>query len=263
MKHPRPPRPYTDYNIFFQLEREYILQNELGVTPNLDSSNLFNSSDANYNGPPLPPRYNGIILHKDWYKTGKGRNKKRRHRISHGKIGFCELSKKIATNWYDIDIETKKFCEAASDLGMIEYKKAMRLYDKKIREHTNNFKSFCPTPTKIVVGGGQNEKPKNDFNRFNDRVNTPERTSRKNMGFLTGIETDKEVIHISPDNISPTPKELKGDLVDMDDRKILQLWLSHHVENIEQDQSLVESEGRISFVVNLANPTQPFLPTAF
>ena len=87
-----PPRPYTEYNFFFQLERQHILQN-LGVIPALPAEEVFLASDPNYDGPELHPRYHGLILPSDWYVPGKGRRKKRQHVATHGKISFTNLSK--------------------------------------------------------------------------------------------------------------------------------------------------------------------------
>lgn len=78
-------QPYTAYNIFFQLEREFILQCILGVSPSVDT--VFDS-DADNAIPTLPKKYQNIILADDWYIPGKAQRKKRVHRKSHGKIGF-------------------------------------------------------------------------------------------------------------------------------------------------------------------------------
>ena len=91
-----PPRPYTAYNIFFQIEREYILQ-QLGVVPKLKPEDIFSTSNVNYDGPPLPARYQDLTLPYDWHVPGKGRRKKRRHKASHGVISFTDLSKQIST----------------------------------------------------------------------------------------------------------------------------------------------------------------------
>ncbi len=78
-------RPYTAYNIFFQLEREFILQSILHVTPSVDT--LFDQA-ADDVIPMLPQKYQEIVLSDDWYIPGKGQRKKRKHRKSHGKISF-------------------------------------------------------------------------------------------------------------------------------------------------------------------------------
>ena len=113
-----PPRPYTTYNIFFQLEREYILQHgerhdmfcpvllipaflatlnmflhtlsiinvDLNVTPKLSMEEVFDIADKSYDGPELPAKYQDLVLRNDWFLPGKAIKKKRRHRASHGKI---------------------------------------------------------------------------------------------------------------------------------------------------------------------------------
>lgn len=120
-----PPRPYTEYNIFFQIEREYILQN-LGVVPDLKDEDVFSTSDPGYGGPELPPRYDGIKLPSDWYIPGKTRRRKRQHRASHGKISFSDLSKSVSTAWRNRDNETKLFYAQLSDIGNQSYKKIIQ-----------------------------------------------------------------------------------------------------------------------------------------
>ena len=124
----KPTRPYTDYNLFFQLEREYILQVRLGVSPALDLSEVFDPRCKRYHGPPLPFRYKDLVLPYDWHIPGKAQRRKRRHRKSHGKIGFHELSNMIAQAWSKVDEETRSFCACLSDIGTLQYKNAMRAY---------------------------------------------------------------------------------------------------------------------------------------
>ncbi|KAL3805892.1 hypothetical protein HJC23_007853 [Cyclotella cryptica] len=116
------PRPYTAYNVFFQLEREYILQKTLQVFPTLELSETFHLNSEMYKGPPLPSRYSELILHREWHVSGKGRRNKRSHRASHGKIGFKELSKQIAKSWASADSETKQFCKDCSGYCKLQYK---------------------------------------------------------------------------------------------------------------------------------------------
>jgi hypothetical protein len=115
----KPSRPYTEYNLFFQLEREYILQIELGFKPDYEPSEIFDPSDSShYQGPPLPARYSGLVYLYDWHLPGKERRRKRRHRKTHGMIGFQELSLKIADAWKTVDAETRTFCAELCDMGM-------------------------------------------------------------------------------------------------------------------------------------------------
>lgn len=79
----KPARKYTEYNLFFQLEREYILQKLFGVKSALDPDNMFSQEDPKYLGPPLPKRYNDLVLPKEWHIPGKNCKKNRKHTKTH------------------------------------------------------------------------------------------------------------------------------------------------------------------------------------
>lgn len=128
-------RPYTAYNIFFQLEREFILQCILGVSPSVDT--VFDS-DVDDAIPTLPEKYQDIMLADDWYIPGKAQRKKRIHRKSHGKIGFSDLSKRVATAWHNCDNDVKLFCAEVSDITMQEYKAALRRQQKIEKEEDDS-----------------------------------------------------------------------------------------------------------------------------
>ena len=103
-----PPRPYSEYNVYFQLERNYILQKVYAVPP--EATDVFHPEDPEYQGPPLPKRYADVVLPRRFYSCYKSEAKeRRRHRTTHGKIGFSELSKLIASNWKNAG-ETLRCC---------------------------------------------------------------------------------------------------------------------------------------------------------
>ncbi|KAL7545898.1 hypothetical protein ACHAWF_009250 [Thalassiosira exigua] len=121
---PKPLRPLTAYHIFFQIEREYIIQTAAG--PDADKSIHDNKSYL----PGVPRRYRCTKLLLDWY-AGPGKRQKRKHRKSHGKIGFLELSRVISKRWATLEVtdpETKRFVTRIAARELAQYKVEMKEY---------------------------------------------------------------------------------------------------------------------------------------
>ena len=154
---PKAVRAYTSYNLFFQLEREYILQTLLGHHPTVSKTDiLFDPTDRTYyQGPPLPSRYQNLILPYDWHLPGKTQRRKRVHRKTHGKIGFHELNGRISSSWQVIDDEIRSFCTSLADIESIKY--------KKINKKTT-------TPKKSIVKKKTNIKPVSSQERGHTRA---------------------------------------------------------------------------------------------
>ena len=105
------------------------MQAEYGFQPDYDYQDVFDPSDlTNYQGPPLPSKYASLMYLKDWHLPGKEKRRKRRHRKTHGKISFHQLSLMIAENWRSVDDETRQFCSDLCDVGLIQYKNQMRAW---------------------------------------------------------------------------------------------------------------------------------------
>ena len=122
-------RPYNHYNLFFILERELLLQSRGNETQEKidslhscgslqgqgDDVNIINNySDLKI--PPLPPRYQNLILRKDWFVHGNRNRNKRRHVKSHGIASFTDLSRIIALTWSEIDDETFQYLITVASL---------------------------------------------------------------------------------------------------------------------------------------------------
>lgn len=133
----KPARPYTDYNIFFQLERDYVLQVLFGVKPSLDADSVFNPNCEEYPGPPLPTRYSKLVLPDDWYIPGKGRRRKRRHRKSHGKIGVRIIPRTIHSCFYQ-----KKFKQGSYSFNLFFHPSFMSSLGKLPRPGQTQTKKF-------------------------------------------------------------------------------------------------------------------------
>ena len=116
---PKPMRPLTAYHIFFQLEREYLIQTDTSAAADAadtdkeeekkdspakakrQSKNSDIAPTEYYKGT-LPTKYKDIKLSHDWYYA-PGKRRKRAHRkVSHG-FSFLELSKTIIEKWKALD----------------------------------------------------------------------------------------------------------------------------------------------------------------
>ena len=138
----KPMRPLTAYHIFFQIEREYIIQTTAG--PDADKSIHNNKSYL----PDVPRRYRNIKLLSDWY-AGPGKRQKRKHRKSHGKIGFLELSRVISKRWATLDSadpETKQYVTKIAARELDEYKVEMQEFRELCGEDVDAPSSSVPAP---------------------------------------------------------------------------------------------------------------------
>lgn len=150
---------YTSYNIFFQLERHRFLQSH----PKYRVENDIIPEDIDQDALTRPPQYHHVILPADWWKPNE--TKKRRwvwcrtdgiHSFSllpsdyfisnnisaifrqdhkcHGLISFVNLSKRIAQNWNDCDVETRVYCKDLADRALFQYREDLAAYSTKYGE---------------------------------------------------------------------------------------------------------------------------------
>eukprot|EP00571_Detonula_confervacea_P014904 CAMPEP_0172306528 /NCGR_PEP_ID=MMETSP1058-20130122/7582_1 /TAXON_ID=83371 /ORGANISM="Detonula confervacea, Strain CCMP 353" /LENGTH=327 /DNA_ID=CAMNT_0013018447 /DNA_START=23 /DNA_END=1006 /DNA_ORIENTATION=- len=243
-------RPYTSYNLFFQLERDYILQTLLGFKPTIASKDMFDPADTmNYQGPPLPSRYSDLILPYDWHLPGKTQRRKRSHRKSHGKIGFHELNEKISKAWSVADHEIRHFCTVLSDSESIKYKKIKggnKVEKKKVTKRRGKGKKIMAKSAKkklkdddrnnnLVASSfdsAVNKFPQDGFARdgpFPDDSNN--NSFRKICRFVScGSSVDDEQEDISL-RCTPNLRDSFLSEVDMDDNEIMDIWKSIPIED--------------------------------
>ena len=97
----------------------------------------------------MPSRYQLIHLNDEWYKSASGKRSsknqpKRKHRKTHGKIGFLELSSVISKRWHnlqELDAETKSYVAKVAARLLEEYKSDMAAFKAQ------NMNMSAPTPT--------------------------------------------------------------------------------------------------------------------
>mmetsp|Transcript_11856 Transcript_11856/g.21075 ORF Transcript_11856/g.21075 Transcript_11856/m.21075 type:complete len:300 (-) Transcript_11856:57-956(-) len=265
MSAPTPPiRPYTSYNLFFQLEREYILQTLLGFTPTLSSEEIFDPADeTNYQGPPLSSRYHNLLLRNDWHIPGKTQRRKRKHRKTHGKIGFHELNERISQAWSVVDDETRSFCAALSDIESKKYK-AMETEKKKEKKVTMKRNKDNATMSKLTTN-----EPKDDDNNLFDSFDwTVSCFPQENFNTIdspfpedNGISSELFCRRVSRGSLNEDHRYVSQAInnhrdcfteVDMEDDEIIDAWNATHIEG---DKSTAATQGggqqkesRISFI---------------
>eukprot|EP00986_Skeletonema_menzelii_P019155 scaffold27070_cov147-Skeletonema_menzelii.AAC.18 len=152
---PRPQRPFTEYNVFFRLERELLLQGKPDGIDDLEkikaekkilsSGRKIESSDV---AARRPRQYRHLIMPVDWMVVGNStssvpsfeatpfgkrstnqRKKKETHAKS--KFTFLELTKLISSRWREVcqnDPETKEFCKKIADGEAARYKAELEDY---------------------------------------------------------------------------------------------------------------------------------------
>ena len=81
-----PKRPMSSYNIFYRMERERLVEGERPRLYSMEDVNQFVAQQKIKDSSPKP---------------------KRKHRRTHGKISFTDLARVIASNWKNMDDDSK------------------------------------------------------------------------------------------------------------------------------------------------------------
>ena len=108
-KYNKTTHPCNSYNVFFQIERVYIIQKQYAVPPDPNDVS-FDPVAEGYTGPVLPVRYQGLALPPRFYSSQKLLNgPRRKHRKTHGRISSGELSKLISKHWNEGELLSVNF----------------------------------------------------------------------------------------------------------------------------------------------------------
>ena len=116
----KPKRPLSAYNLFFKEERERILASISDDKATVD----FND---------------GLTEEM----------RRRRHRKTHGKIGFADLARSIADHWKNIDANSRSTFESKADIEKTRYKKELEAWMKN-RKEGDVVKKSKPAPIQSV-----------------------------------------------------------------------------------------------------------------
>ena len=137
--------------MFFQLEREYLIQS---ITSNSSKEDVSEQEDDRPLGIELdtqmPLRYQNIHLSPFWRVSASGKrlrtdesDQKKKHRKSHGKISFQDLSSQVASRWRileETDKETKIYCANIAKRELGSYQEKVKQYKASVaaaKQRTN------------------------------------------------------------------------------------------------------------------------------
>mmetsp|Transcript_17584 Transcript_17584/g.38355 ORF Transcript_17584/g.38355 Transcript_17584/m.38355 type:complete len:293 (+) Transcript_17584:99-977(+) len=241
-----PPRPCTAYNLFLQLEREYILQTLLCYKPTITNpDSVFHPTDKTYpaNAPPLPSRYSDLILPYDWHIPGKTKRRKRLHRKSHGKIGFHELNERISKAWSLADKEVKEYCQKLSDIEAVKYKKDRKKAKRHSRKVPSSASKKIAKKSEILSKNYDNPFPPFDWS--SDLRNSVEEDPDISPSKLCRL-----VSHESGNAHQCNPRHLFAE-VDMHDEEIIDIWKS---TPIEDNCDVIPFRSASNFCVEIMKP---------
>lgn len=130
------PKPYTEYTIFFRLERAHILQSSGIIDEEIMSSLDPNHKDALEF--PRPAKYQSVSLSPYWYSSAHKAaiEKKRKHRKRQGRLDLKTLSRTISASWRSADPVVVEYCRKLARSQLEKYNSTIENIIKKQEKKT-------------------------------------------------------------------------------------------------------------------------------
>lgn len=145
-----PRRPLSAYNIFFSEERERILGDvpQNGVDGSQQSTAERAILERRFSNPSSTPSGPAKTMQE------QASNKRRKHRKTHGKIGFRDLARTIGQRWKTLPDDRMDRYKRLAKIDMDRYQEELAAYrrGKMIREVAmmEDAKEGAPTPAPLV-----------------------------------------------------------------------------------------------------------------
>lgn len=198
----KPKRPCGIYNLFYQLERELLIQSpnscfdhlhhrKKAPAKNYETCNsrfitIPEADDADHR----PPRYRHLVLASDWFKSGRRVRKhcKTKDNLPE-KLGFEGLNKVISEKWKTVDEETKRYLKVISDQEWELYRKELKVY-KKNRDELVKIMTAKVSGAKVEGGMilGKTMKRQGNKNQTSNEIPTME-----NMSISTASKSEQQL----------------------------------------------------------------------
>ena len=201
-----PPKPYTDYTIFFRLEQSRIIQSSTGVI----DDDILASLDPEHHDEldfPRPSKYADTVLRPYWYSSAHKASvdKKRKHRRRKGRMDLKTLSKAVSAAWKTADPEVIEYCNKLAKAEAEKYQEIVQAMNrqekasKTTEKDAANKKKFdqAHAPTSLFR------------NTSSSSSNTTSTVSTDNSVASNSNMSSSKVLNAGGEDIFNPPKQIK------------------------------------------------------
>ena len=130
-----PPKPYTDYTIFFRLEQSRIIQSSTGVIDDDILASLDPEHHDELDFPRPSSKYVDTVsvLRPYWYSSAHKASvdKKRKHRKRKGRMDLTTLSKAVSAAWKTADPEVIEYCNKLAKTEAEKYQEIVQAMNRQ------------------------------------------------------------------------------------------------------------------------------------
>ncbi|KAL9189755.1 hypothetical protein ACHAXT_009430 [Thalassiosira profunda] len=157
------PKPYTEYTIFFRLERARILQQQ-GIIDEetVQSLDPSHADDLEF---PRPAGYEKITMPPFWYSSSHKAvvEKKRKHRKREGRMDLKTMSKTISASWRNAPPEVVHYCRRLARGELERYNGLMEKSLGGKKAQAKNKATKAPKGAASEEGDGRGDGPGRDL----------------------------------------------------------------------------------------------------